>query len=56
MTKKELQAFKKAVKKQIADIREEKKNHLMQARICTYNINKLRQRLAELDRDLKKAR
>lgn len=43
--KKKLEAL---IKKQIKDIREEKKNHLMQARICTYNIARLQERLKEL--------
>ena len=53
MTKTELKKLQAGIKRQIKDIREEKKNHLMQARLCTYNINSLQRRLREIDAEIR---
>lgn len=54
MTKTELKSLEKAIKNQIRDIRELKKEHLRQARICTFNIARLQERLRELQKEIKK--
>lgn len=53
MTKAELKKLQAGIKRQIKDIKEEKKNHLMQARLCTFNINALQRRLKEIDVEIK---
>lgn len=53
MTKAELRNLVKGMKAQVKDIAAEKKRHLQQAKLCTYNIAQLRRRISEIEREIK---
>lgn len=54
MTTKELKDLVKGMKAQVKDIQDEKKRHLQQAKLCTFNIAQLKRRIAEIEREIKK--